>query len=111
MIDYPGMIIPVHSAVDPILDPADKEYIPANSKDAEVHALCKATLNESKSEKKLLLMLDPDKPEDYAGAPITVQLVCRRYREEECIGLTAVIAKALKGKKPSYGIKESNGTK
>lgn len=37
----------------------------------------------------------PDKPEDYLGAPLTVQLVCRRFREEECIGLTKIIAAAL----------------
>jgi hypothetical protein len=37
-----------------------------------------------------------DKPEDYLGAPISVQLVCRRFREEECIGLASVIAEALK---------------
>ncbi|RDW78048.1 amidase-1 [Coleophoma crateriformis] len=76
MIDYPGMVIPVHSAVDPNLDPIDKEYKPANDRDAEFQALYA--------------------PEDYAGAPITVQLVCRRFREEECIGLTSVIADALK---------------
>lgn len=37
-----------------------------------------------------------DDPEEYAGAPITVQLVCRRFREEECIGLGGVVADALK---------------
>jgi len=41
MIDYPAMVIPVHSAVDPALDPVNKEYIPANARDAETQALCK----------------------------------------------------------------------
>jgi hypothetical protein len=39
---------------------------------------------------------DLDSPEEYAGAPITVQLACRRFREEECIGLAGVIAESLK---------------
>lgn len=38
-----------------------------------------------------------DKPEDFVGAPLGVQLVCRRFREEECIGLTGVVAESLKG--------------
>lgn len=37
-----------------------------------------------------------DKPEDFVGAPLSVQLVCRRFREEECIGLTGAVAEALK---------------
>lgn len=43
MIDYPGMTIPVHSAVDEVLDPVDKDYKPANSRDAEMHSQCKHT--------------------------------------------------------------------
>lgn len=40
MIDYPGMVIPVHSAVDPELDPIDMKYKPANARDAEIQARC-----------------------------------------------------------------------
>lgn len=40
MIDYPAMVIPVHSAVDPKLDPVDEEYKPANDRDAEVQKQC-----------------------------------------------------------------------
>jgi len=41
MIDYPAMIIPVNSAVDPVLDPVDKDFKPANEKDAAIQAHCK----------------------------------------------------------------------
>lgn len=41
MIDYPAMVIPVHSAIDPVLDPIDTAFKPANDKDAEVQALYK----------------------------------------------------------------------
>jgi hypothetical protein len=37
-----------------------------------------------------------DSPEQFKDAPVTVQLVCRRFREEEAIGLTGLIAQALK---------------
>ncbi|RDW58417.1 amidase-5 [Coleophoma crateriformis] len=77
MIDYPGIVIPVHSSVDPVLDPIDKSFKPANDRDAYIQALW------------------IDSPETYAGAPITVQLVCRRFREEECIGLAGVVVDAL----------------
>lgn len=40
MIDYPGLVIPVHSAVDPALDPIAKEYKPANERDAYIQSLC-----------------------------------------------------------------------
>ncbi|KAH6681684.1 amidase signature domain-containing protein [Halenospora varia] len=75
MIDYPGMIIPVRSAADAALDPVDKDFKPANPKDADIQAMYS--------------------PEEYAGAPITVQLVCRRFREEECIGLAGVVSSCL----------------
>ncbi len=45
---------------------------------------------------KVLIASCADDPETYAGAPITVQLVCKRFREEECIGLGGVVADALK---------------
>lgn len=41
MIDYPAMVIPVNSSVDPKLDPIDQNYKPANAKDAEIQAQCK----------------------------------------------------------------------
>ncbi|KAF2098440.1 Acetamidase, partial [Rhizodiscina lignyota] len=76
MIDYPAMIIPVGSAVDPALDPVDSAFKAAGPEDARNQAYYN--------------------PADFAGAPITVQLVCRRFREEEIIGLTSIIADALK---------------
>jgi hypothetical protein len=45
MIDYPGMVIPLHSEVDPKLDPVDKDFKPANARDAEVQAQCEISLH------------------------------------------------------------------
>lgn len=113
MIDYPAMIIPIHSTVDPILDPIDKDYKPANPKDKEVWSDCKFTfpffpfpkIHHHRSPKmkcgrqilnSFLTPATTDSPEKFAGAPVTVQLVCRRFREEECIGLAGVIESSLK---------------
>lgn len=98
MTDYPGIVIPVHSYVDPILDPINKNFKPANERDAYVQALCMPPFalqrhGELGSDAN---NLGTDSPEIYAGAPITVQLVCRRFREEGCIGLASVIIDALK---------------
>jgi hypothetical protein len=40
MIDYPGIVIPVHSFVDPVLDPVDVNFKPANERDAYIQSLC-----------------------------------------------------------------------
>jgi hypothetical protein len=43
MIDYPAMVIPLHSEVSVELDPIDKDFKAANPRDAEVQAQCKST--------------------------------------------------------------------
>ncbi|KAH8663558.1 amidase signature domain-containing protein [Tricladium varicosporioides] len=53
-----------------------RDFRPANTKDGEMQAMYS--------------------PEVYAGTPMTVQLVCRRFREEECIGLAGVVSSCLK---------------
>ena len=112
MIDYPAIVIPVHSVVDPALDHADKEYNPANSKDAEIQAQCKLRPQPGLEDFYLACfywLWKSDVPEEYAGAPISVQLVCRRFREEESIGLAGVIADALRTKW-AYENHEEGGT-
>ncbi|KZV63328.1 amidase [Peniophora sp. CONT] len=75
LLDLPAMSIPIGSAVDPALDPVDKNFQPANARDAEIQASYS--------------------PEVYENAPISVQLVGRRYREEEVIGMTELVVEAL----------------
>jgi len=41
MIDYPGMVIPLHSEVSVELDPIDEDFKAANPRDAEIQAQCK----------------------------------------------------------------------
>jgi amidase len=92
MIDYPAMSIPINSFVDPALDKADGTYNPANDKDAQLQSACEPCC--SLVEVRLLTSAS-DTPEDFAGAPLSVQLVCRRFREEEIIGLTRIVESAL----------------
>jgi len=76
LLDYPAMTIPTNLSVDPKLDPIDKDYKPANPYDEEI-------------QKQYI-------PAEFTSAPITIQLVCRRFREEECIGLAGVISEVIK---------------
>ena len=75
MIDYPAISIPV-GAVDAKLDPVDAAFKPATASDATIQAAYD--------------------PETYRDAPTAVQLVCRRFRDEEVIGLAKIVAEALK---------------
>lgn len=94
MIDYPGLVIPVGSSVDPALDHVDTAFQATGPEDSRHQAYCESnTVICVYSDIDVIL---DDSPEDFAGAPLAVQLVCRRFREEECIGLGGLIANALK---------------
>ncbi|KAL9120013.1 MAG: hypothetical protein Q9187_003430 [Circinaria calcarea] len=62
LLDYPALVFPV-SKVDPKIDVADEEYKPMNPKDDFNHQLYV--------------------PESFRGAPISLQLVGRRYEDEK----------------------------
>jgi len=70
------MTIPTNLSVDPVLDPIDKDYKPSSPYDEEVQSQYI--------------------PTEFTSAPITVQLACRRFREEECIGLAGIISEVIK---------------
>lgn len=64
LLDYPALIFPV-TRVDPKIDVIDEDYVPMNEKDKYNHELWKSG------------------PERYKGAPISLQLVGRRYEDEK----------------------------
>ncbi|KAK4689574.1 amidase, partial [Tremellales sp. Uapishka_1] len=76
LVDYPAMVIPVNAFVDPRVDIPATDYAGANERDCAIQAAYK--------------------PEDYKDAPLSIQLVGRRFREEEVIGLTKVVVQAMK---------------
>ena len=64
LLDYPGLVFPV-TKVDPTIDMVEHDYEPMNEKDEYNHQLWKSG------------------PEKYRGAPVSLQLVGRRYEDEK----------------------------
>ena len=64
LLDYPALVFPV-TKVDPTVDVVDQDYKPINEKDKYNDQLWKSG------------------PEKYKGAPVSLQLVGRRYEDEK----------------------------
>lgn len=64
LLDYPALVFPV-TKVDLAVDVVDQDYRPLNEKDEYNHQLWKSG------------------PEKYKGAPVSLQLVGRRYEDEK----------------------------
>lgn len=64
LLDYPALVFPV-TKVDPTVDVVDQDYKPINEKDEYNDQLWKSG------------------PEKYKGAPVSLQLVGRRYEDEK----------------------------
>lgn len=77
VLDLPSVVLPV-TIVDPAVDIPDTSYQPISELDASVHAMY-------------------DSPETFKDAPIGVQVVGRRWREEEVLGVASVVDEALRG--------------
>lgn len=65
LLDYPALVFPV-TMVDPAIDVWDEKYVAMNEQDQYNHDLYR----------------DPEK---YRGAPVSLQLVGRRYEDEKVI--------------------------
>lgn len=79
LLDYPAMVFPV-TQVDPAKDPAEKDYVPLNSQDEWNYKL-----------------YSPDK---YVDAPVSLQLVGRRYEDEKVFEAMELIKNAVGGQLP-----------
>jgi amidase len=74
MLEYPGAVFPV-TTVDPVLDQRDDDYVPMNDKDRFNWELYS--------------------PEKYTDAPVSLQVVTRRFEDEKCLAVLGVIEKAM----------------
>lgn len=74
LLDYPGAVFPV-TVVDPVKDVKDTTYTPKNEEDKFVY--------------------DMYSPEKYTDAPVSLQIVGRRQRDEKVIAALAAIEKAM----------------
>lgn len=66
ILDYPALVFPV-TKVDTAVDKIDESYKPRNEKDEYNHQLWRSG------------------PEKYTGAPVSLQLVGRRYEDEKVV--------------------------
>jgi amidase len=75
LLDWPALAMPV-TQVDPSKDLVDEDFQAVSDVDQQVH--------------------DAYDPKTFAGLPVGIQLVGRRFREEELLGLAEIVAAALK---------------
>lgn len=76
ILDYPAIVFPV-TKVDLEADRVDESYEPMNAKDEYNHKLWQSG------------------PEKYKGAPISLQLVGRRYEDEKVVEALELIKKSI----------------
>lgn len=73
-MDYPGVVFPV-TTVDPVKDPKDVDYVPRNDEDRFVYEMYR--------------------PEKYASAPVSLQLVGRRQMDEKVLAALVEVERAM----------------
>jgi Asp-tRNA(Asn)/Glu-tRNA(Gln) amidotransferase A subunit family amidase len=78
ILDYPGVVFPSGLVVDPELDPVDGGYRTRSDVDAREWAKYS--------------------PERYEGAPIGLQLVGKRFKDEETLAAAGLVSDIVQGK-------------
>ena len=74
-LEYPAVVFPTGLSVDPKVDKTVEEYQPKNKYDQLNHEIWD--------------------PEAYAGAPISLQVVTRRFEDEKCLKVLGAVEKAM----------------
>lgn len=75
LLDYPAAVFPV-TTVDLLKDQLELDYKPRNSLDEEFYKLYPS-------------------PQAYADAPVSLQIICRRYNDEKVLKCLQIIEQAL----------------
>ena len=75
LLDYPSVVFPV-TTVDLVKDQLEVDYKPRNTLDEEYYKLYTS-------------------PQVYADAPVSLQVVCRRYNDEKVLQCLQIIEQAL----------------
>lgn len=84
MLDYPAVVFPV-TKVDQSIDVAEEGYVPRNEKDKYNYELCKTSNLVTWPNYGSANIWDEDAPQSYTNAPISLQLVSKRYNDEKVI--------------------------
>lgn len=90
LLDYTASVIPV-TTVDKTVDVWDASFTPVTEMDKMVFENC----TPSKPLAHLSKLTNPDDPEIYDGAHVSVQLVGRKLQEEKILVMTEIIGDAL----------------
>jgi amidase len=85
LLDYPAAVFPTGLKCG-TGDVVDRDYVPRNEHDRYNHELCKSCSREGMAKTSLLTSIArADDPKRYVDAPISLQLVGRRYEDEKVI--------------------------
>jgi len=74
LLEYPGAVFPI-TTVDQKVDLKDESYVPKNEQDKFNYELYS--------------------PEKYVDAPVSLQIVTRRFEDEKCLKILEVVEKAM----------------
>lgn len=98
LLDYPSVVIPVtHANKD--ADKPTADHKPLSTSDE--YARCKCSFSLCPILKMANAVLHPDDPEIYDGAPVAVQIVGRRLKEERILAIAEYLANLLRDRQQS----------
>lgn len=93
LLDYPALVFPTGLHCSSI-DEKDGSYQPRNEKDRYNHELCKCFTSLSRAMRYFAKDMKDD-PKEYIDAPVSLQLVGRRYEDEKVIQAFEMIRDAV----------------
>lgn len=96
LLDYPALVFPTGTSVDPDVDVVEEGYVASNTEDEYNYKLCEYFVQALELPSKFLILFtdaSEEGPERYRDAPISLQLVGRRYEDEKVIAAMEKIAK------------------
>lgn len=95
LLDYPALVFPTGLQCN-AEDHVDKGYSPRNEQDKYNHDLCMSDFIMQPMVTARLTKASADTPERYTDAPISLQLIGRRYEDEKVVQAFEMIAEAAK---------------
>lgn len=101
LLDMPGAIFPSTLRVDQELDVVEQGYTPRNEDDEREYNKCKQAIRLGHAAPRAqrdtqLIELHPDSPEVFVDAPISLQLVGKRYCDEAVLAAARVVDNVLR---------------
>jgi amidase len=92
-LDYPGCIFNTGLKVDPALDPKSVDFKPMSEPDQKNYDDCESSL----FRKPGTHFWSKDNAELQIGAPVSLQVVAKRWNDAIALGATQLIEEAMRG--------------